>query len=251
MKDSEFIQLLNLYLDHEISGGDAARLEAEVQNNAARRRIYQQYCRMQKACRVIAADFETEPVGAVLTGEKKIIAFNPAAAAAIAAQRKRTNAFYTFGTLVAVAACAAIIFVGRGNQAAKVDTSATTQAAVAAAPVSPIANPDATFVAGKSATPRGLVSVAPRSQPMWVRDPLLLTGNSQAEAVLAAAVNQANNQLAWINSVQLSPLPERAPADLHFAATLQSEGRALGNRSAAPANSPQPGDEWVGFKYQK
>ena len=30
MKDSEFLELLNLYLDHEISPADAARLEAEV-----------------------------------------------------------------------------------------------------------------------------------------------------------------------------------------------------------------------------
>ena len=35
MKDSEFIELLNLYLDHEISTADAARLEAEVQANPA------------------------------------------------------------------------------------------------------------------------------------------------------------------------------------------------------------------------
>ena len=29
MKDSEFLELLNLYLDHEISPADAARLEAD------------------------------------------------------------------------------------------------------------------------------------------------------------------------------------------------------------------------------
>ena len=86
---------------------------------------------------------------------------------------------------------------------------------------------------------------------MLVRDPLLLTGNTQAEAVLAAAVNQANNQLAWIHSVQLAPLQERAPADLHFAATLQSEGRALGNRAVTPVKSSQPGEEMVGFQFVK
>ena len=64
MKDSEFIELVNLYLDHEISTADAARLEAEVQTNAARRQIYRQYCRIQKACRMAAADFQTEPVAA-------------------------------------------------------------------------------------------------------------------------------------------------------------------------------------------
>jgi len=60
MKDSEFLELLNLYLDHEITPADAARLEAEVRANPARRRTYQQYCRMQKACTMLAAEFGAE-----------------------------------------------------------------------------------------------------------------------------------------------------------------------------------------------
>ena len=36
MKDPEFIELLNLYVDHEITSVDAARLEAEVAQNPAR-----------------------------------------------------------------------------------------------------------------------------------------------------------------------------------------------------------------------
>ena len=60
MKDSEFTELLNLYLDHEISAADAARLEAEVQINPNRRRVYQEYCRMQKACKLLAHDFACE-----------------------------------------------------------------------------------------------------------------------------------------------------------------------------------------------
>ena len=60
MKELEFIELLNLYLDHEISPEDAARLEAEVLNNPARRRVYREYCQMQKACKAIAVDFQAE-----------------------------------------------------------------------------------------------------------------------------------------------------------------------------------------------
>ena len=65
MKDSEFIELLNLYLDHEITAADAARLEAEVQASPERRRVYQQYCRMQKACTMLAKDFVDENVPTV------------------------------------------------------------------------------------------------------------------------------------------------------------------------------------------
>jgi len=60
MKDSEFLELLNLYLDHEISPADAARLEAEVRASPGRRRTYLQYCRMQKACAALAAEFAAD-----------------------------------------------------------------------------------------------------------------------------------------------------------------------------------------------
>lgn len=50
MKDSEFIELLNLYVDHEISAAQAARLEAEVTAHPERRKLYRQYCMIQKGC---------------------------------------------------------------------------------------------------------------------------------------------------------------------------------------------------------
>jgi hypothetical protein len=252
MNDTEFIELLNLYLDHEISAADAARLEAEVQKNPARRRVYQQYCRMQKACKLVAADFETEPEDASVATDKKVVAFNPAVAA-IEARRKRMGTFYTVGTFAAIAACVAIIFVGQSrkmNVAQPADSAA--QAIAQNANAAPITNPDAAFVATNNAAPRGLVQVArPGHQMLLVRDPLLLTGTSQAEAVRVAAVNQANNQLAWIESVQLAPLQPRGPSDLHFAATLRSEGRALGNRTNATGRQVQQGEEMLMFQFVK
>jgi hypothetical protein len=247
MNEKEFIQLLNLYLDHEISTADAGRLEAEVQSNPARRHIYQQYCRMQKACKMIAADFQTDPVDAVIPTERKIIAFNPAVVAA-AAQRRKRVAIYGAGSFAALAACVALVFVGRSHQPATPDASAAPAAPVALAPASPIAIPDATFVVSKSATPRGLVSLAPRPQPIVARDPLFLSGRGHAEAELAS-FNQTNDQLAWIHAVKLAPLQVRAPADLHFKATLVSESRALGNR--ASAKDSQPGEEYIGYQFGK
>jgi len=247
MKDTEFIQLLNLYLDHEISTADAARLEAEVQNNAGRRHIYQEYCRMQKACRMIAADFQTEPADSVVPTERKVIAFNPAVAEAVALRRKRLAGLYTVGSFAAVAACVAIVFVGRARQLRNAEPAAPAASPVATAPASAITNPDATFVVSKSATPRGLVSLAPRPQQSGlVRDRLLLNSHSHG---LEGAVDQASSQLAWINSVQLSPLQVRTPADLHFAAKFGPEGRALGNRQAAPVKAAPPAEEYPGFQF--
>ncbi len=104
MNDSEFIEYLNLYLDHEITAADAARLEAEVQRSPERRRIYRDYCRMQKACMVLAKDFNDE-------------------AASAAAQERGTLELegarrFSWGTgvwgaagLFAVAACVALVFI--------------------------------------------------------------------------------------------------------------------------------------------
>lgn len=60
MKDREFLELLNLYLDHEIDAAGAAQLEAEVQANPERRQTYLEYCRMQKACSQLSDRFADE-----------------------------------------------------------------------------------------------------------------------------------------------------------------------------------------------
>ena len=104
MKDSEFIELLNLYLDHEISAADSARLEAEVQTNPARRKIYEQYCRMQKPCKVLASDFVSAVEAAAAPDNKKIVAFNVAAVEAAASRRKRAGNLYMLGTVAAAGA---------------------------------------------------------------------------------------------------------------------------------------------------
>lgn len=231
MKDSEFIELLNLYLDHEISAADAAKLEAEVQTNPARRRVYQQYCRMQKACKLVASDFQSETEEVAVPSDRKVVAFDPTAISAAALQRKRAGRLYTLGTFAAVAACMAIVVVGRSRQQATHDNVAVTPAVVSQPIVAAPASPNA-----DAAVPHGLVSLAQRPQATLVANPLLLTGNTRAEAVFAAAIEQANHQLAWIDSVKLTPLQVRSAADdLRFdtpPSSLRPEGRALGGRRA-------------------
>jgi hypothetical protein len=57
MTDQEFIELLNLYVDREIGSEDAARLESAVLASPRRRSIYQQYCRIQKACTMLSDQY--------------------------------------------------------------------------------------------------------------------------------------------------------------------------------------------------
>ncbi len=55
MKESRFIELLNLYIDQQITPEDAARLEEDILANPRHRRTYQQYCRMHRACTMVFA----------------------------------------------------------------------------------------------------------------------------------------------------------------------------------------------------
>lgn len=252
MKDSDYIQLLNLYLDHEISAADAARLEAEVQTNPARRRIYQQYCRMQKACKMAAADFQTDTEAAVAVAEKKVVAFDPTVISTAAARRKQVGGRYTVGTFAALAACVAIIFVGRNRQETSDGLAAPAPAIAQTPAVAESVEMKPNVGAADTPTPRGLVSVAPRTQATWIANSPLLTGNTQAGVGFAAAAQQGNKPLDWIDLVHLAPLPQRVLADdLHFAETLRSEGRPLGNRASSPTKQPQPGDEMVTFQFVK
>lgn len=99
MKDSEFIELLNLYLDHEIGSADAARLETEVQQNPERRRLYRQYCAMQKACTELAVQYVDVEVPA-----PKIASFSP-----------RRQAWYP--AALAAAACLTVFLFIRSREA--------------------------------------------------------------------------------------------------------------------------------------
>lgn len=232
MKDSEFIQLLNLYLDHEISAADSARLEAEVQVNPARRQIYQQYCRMQKACKVLSQDFATEAGPAP---DRKVINFKTAARPA------RASGFYTAGAFAALAACIAIVFVARNRE-----DSAPTQHGQELAVLAPVAS-------GAALAGRATVEPSrPRTtgQPTLVGTTLSLTGNAQAEAMRVAAVEQANAQFEWMRTMQFAPLQQPLPLqDLRFdarPASLQTDARTF--RSAQPVDAPT---EMVVFRFTR
>ncbi|MES2697676.1 MAG: zf-HC2 domain-containing protein [Verrucomicrobiota bacterium] len=262
MKDSEFIALLNLYLDHEISAEDAARLEAEVQRDPARRKVYQQYCRMQKACKMAAADFVTEPAQ---PAEKKVVAFDVAAAEATTARRARMGTFYTIGSISAAAACVAIVFVGRSRQAeaneaallAQQQQAAATASAVAAASPATAPAAKATMVAATAPATAPRPLGGPATQTVHANSSLvdsrLLSVSTPADAVRAAAQQQADMQFAWIGQVQIAPIQQAASTtELRFdtaPATFHTEGRMLGGRATTNNNNPEV--ESVAFRISK
>jgi hypothetical protein len=57
MKDTRFTELVNLYIDRQISPEEAAELELEIQSNPRRRQVYRQYCQMHRATKLVYESF--------------------------------------------------------------------------------------------------------------------------------------------------------------------------------------------------
>ena len=55
MSDQRFLELLNLYLDHELSDAEAVELDTAVRSHPERRRTYDDYCRLQRGCSLISS----------------------------------------------------------------------------------------------------------------------------------------------------------------------------------------------------
>ncbi len=216
MKDSKFIELLNLYVDHQISPAEAEQLEAEVKGNPERRRVYREYCQMQKACAVLAEQFRTE----ASASDPKIVEFQP--------RRLPLGAIAYVGSLVAVAACVAVVFTLRTKQAAPVAAVAPVIQQLSVAPA-------------VAATP----AVRPALHPVF--GPKVLSLRAQ-NAELAESAGDSAAFAEWMNNIQLSSMPGASADDLRFDAhgTLQPDVRTY--RAGRPIQGKV---EWTAFTFQK
>ena len=73
MKDQRFIELLNLYIDRQISPDEAKELEGEIQASPLRQQTYRQYCKMHRATKLVYESFREHsdvPRTEVAVGEK-------------------------------------------------------------------------------------------------------------------------------------------------------------------------------------
>lgn len=102
MKDNRFIDLVNLYIDRQITAAETAELEAEIQSNPRHRAIYRQYCQMHRATTLVYESFRAgAPAQETAAGEGTIARFE---------RDRRTHWGYYAGGLAA-AACLALVFV--------------------------------------------------------------------------------------------------------------------------------------------
>ncbi len=182
MKDTKFTELLNLYLDHQISPEETALLEAEIRRDPARRRLYRQYCQMQKACAELAADFHSE-----VPTRDKVVNFP--------VPRRSVRGLYAAG-LEAAAACIALVVVNRrGTESIDHSRVALAPAAVELAQTAAPALP----VMSLTERPRPELHTAFTTQAL-----AQLNAMTPGEMLAAEASNRARYE--WMNQVRVNPL---------------------------------------------
>ncbi|HEY1763322.1 MAG TPA: hypothetical protein VGF85_00265 [Opitutaceae bacterium] len=224
MSDREFIELLNLYVDREIGANDALRLEAEVGANPERRRVYDQYCRMQRACSRLASELATVHEGA----ERKIVdlpapigwSFRPLAAG------------------LAVAACLCVVFVVKYRLAE--DREPTMLATVS--PDVPRTVPDTVELSpGQDSMKSVFTARLPSSQ----------TGRAETAKPLfvMSSDGPAAAQLNWIGDVRLNPVFPSVSPDLLLAP--KTELKTGITDDGAAVRMPQDATEMTAFRFQR
>ena len=230
MKDHEFIELLNLYLDHEIGAEGAARLEAEVTNNLARRRIYRQYCQMDRACSQLSEKFE----GA---------APEPARVATPARRSWSWSASVYAGGLAA-AACVVVVAVLHLRT-----VSLTSEPMAAAAQPNPAQA--RAFVVPQPTVQAALAVAEGRDlQPVVAVHNLFL--NNPAPVSLLTAMN-GNDPLAWMTRVQTASMPVVPAGQIIFTPSpvLINSDNSDDRTPARQSSDLQAPVEMAAFRFQR
>lgn len=135
MKDTRFTDLINLYIDRQISPAETAELEAEIRANPRHRQVYLQYCRMHHATKLVYESFRAH-------ADQQPGAMRQPGTIEHFHRRKRANQrarwLYAAGGLAA-AACLALVLMRPGTVPSSSANVALTQptpvATVAAAPI--------------------------------------------------------------------------------------------------------------------
>jgi len=150
MKDTRFIELVNLYVDRQISTAETAELEAEIQASPRRRKIYQQYCHMQRATKLVYESFRSNAEQPVVEASR-----SGGSIAQFEHSRKRGHWGYAVGGIAAAAACFAVVVIRTGSfshsQNSSGMASTQPQASVVASASAPAEQPAATPLVAQEA----------------------------------------------------------------------------------------------------
>ena len=250
MKDSRFIELLNLYVDQQLSKEEAGELEHEIARDPRRASTYQQYCRMQKACTLLFDQERNQAPNTNLLArslseaDRKVIAFPESRT-----NRWRSGFIYASG--LAAAACVAFAFVNRAEVAslvrghgASANVAATTSPASALATTNLVAT-NSGLVATKA--PIALATPAHRQEyfPVFTSKPSL-HDESTADLVVENQ-NENKNSYEWMRTVELAPVAPFAADQITLASTGKPQTITLRGQ---PSIHPTP-TESAAFEFQR
>jgi hypothetical protein len=225
VNETRFIELLNLYVDHQIGPREAAELEAEILSNPARRRTYQDYCRMQRACGLLCDRERTQaPVSFVF---EKSLQETELKIEALSSRRNTGRGVYTatFVGLTAMAACAVFVLTRSGQTTGTGDlTSAPLIAEVPAVSPAPVINP------------------VPNAHPVFVAQNVALAREIEPVPTERAALD-------WLQRVELPPVQRVLVEEGAFEAkpTLQQDNRVFRSGSRLV----QGNAEFTAFQFQR
>jgi hypothetical protein len=151
MKDHRFIELLNLYIDRQITVDETAELEAEIQSSPQRQAVYRQYCQIHAATKVVYESFRAgaeENLTAPSGHPAKIEMFE---------NRRRVNWVNYAGGFAAAAAFAGLLFTRySANTAEETAGTYAPMQTVAVAPAQPAQVPSVT---GEAPAAKNLISL--------------------------------------------------------------------------------------------
>jgi hypothetical protein len=141
MKDQRFTELLNLYIDRQITAAETTELEAEIQQSPARQAVYRQYCQIHSATKLVYASFR------VNAPEQPVLPADRVGVVELFETKRRKSHFAYYAGGLAAAACLALVFTRHNSapEAGDLAVAAKPEVRPSAAPVEVAAVPPATM----------------------------------------------------------------------------------------------------------
>lgn len=246
MKESRFIELLNLYVDQELSPVEAQELETEIASHPARRSRYEQYCRMQRGCSLLFESTRAQAprhpklIRAGEAAEAKVLSFPSPATPVPANPFGRRMAWG--GSLAAAAACVGVILLQRPvTETASPMAAAVTPAAIVAAPASTVEE------AAEATQPARLPMRRQQVRPSDYQLATLFSNSAQSAEDVFGDFDAPG--IEWMRQVEYSMRPHLPVDSLRFR-TDRNEFHAPATIHSQPA-SLRTSDEFNAFEFRR
>ncbi len=233
MNDARFIEQLNLYIDQELSAEETVDLEREIFRHPARRRTYEQYCRMHRGCTLLFENARAQAPQhpkldrAAQAAEEKVLNFPATPVAAVVRG--------PWGRVV-----------WAGGLAAALAVAVLQGPAIMVALRGPTTEPVASPTALAQATPAAQPAPAATRQSDYQLVALVNREAGRGLKLLPIAAPEPD----WMQRLDFAPLKRTSADTLRFS----SEAREPDSRTFAgsrPFSASQDAIEFSAFQFQK